>query len=748
MGAPSTVPPGQPDLRNFSIEHIFSRFPLPLQVGSGTQNNYNLVRSASGIRSTSPAYVTGTGAHDIIALNPRSASEVSVVVEAYSAPTYAPGPLISETTYNVPSANGILVDAGANNDRLIVDTKIPTFVNVRGMSGTDQLVVVGDGATIGTYIPDAFTTVVPDGNTSFGGMISTVGADIAFTEFEQAGSIVVTNFADFTFRTGNGADVINDDNPAPGLTRLQGASGGVGFVPLTYFNVGTFRIDAASGDDSITLGAARASLLTTLRVAAGAGDDTLTLGLDPADAGFSFIDLNGGTGVDQLVVIAAGLGQLITYNPTSGAARVGSTPLFVTGVDSFTLEAVGTTTRLVVNGRDGVADVITQEVGETDQRGTITVQGLLPITYRGLGAGSILFLNGLTGSDTFNITPLVNAQINIDAGAGTDTLKINGESLEYRFGGDLGSGFFPVPEGDIGSREVRFANSRGSVPAPETLELSNGVFTVSGSIPSDVTVAVNNGATLHAFHPPRFLFGPLMVNAEGTMSPGTPSPGPNVAVLETGDTIFTSGSILRLELNGLHETQHDLLRINGTINLGGANLDATLMSYTPQIGDVLVIVRNDGTDAVTGTFSGLDEGERLDISGRPFRISYRGGDGNDVVLTAVGPAQTISGFTLIDRGMMVELVDGAVLSLGTRLVNILANTTPVTIGVERVSSMHFALERNFALVFAGTDRVAPFALFAGDGDTLEAGEYIVTATPFTGTHGSEGGVLTISFTVV
>src|SRR5439155_13752439 len=47
------------------------------------------------------------------------------------------------------------------------------------------------------------------------------------------------------------------------------------------------------------------------------------------------------------------------------------------------------------------------------------------------------------------------------------------------------------------------------------------------------------------------------------------------------------------------------------------------------------IIRNDSTDPVNNTFASTPEGASLNISGQQFTISYVGGDGNDVVLTAL-----------------------------------------------------------------------------------------------------------------
>jgi hypothetical protein len=49
----------------------------------------------------------------------------------------------------------------------------------------------------------------------------------------------------------------------------------------------------------------------------------------------------------------------------------------------------------------------------------------------------------------------------------------------------------------------------------------------------------------------------------------------------------------------------------------------------------MVIVRNGGSDAVVGTFAGLPEGHSITFNGQTFRITYKGGDGNDVALTTV-----------------------------------------------------------------------------------------------------------------
>ena len=60
----------------------------------------------------------------------------------------------------------------------------------------------------------------------------------------------------------------------------------------------------------------------------------------------------------------------------------------------------------------------------------------------------------------------------------------------------------------------------------------------------------------------------------------------------------------------------------------------------PALGDVFTIVSNDGADAVTGTFAGLPEGATVVFNGVNLRLSYAGGTGNDITLSAPLPVTT------------------------------------------------------------------------------------------------------------
>lgn len=155
----------------------------------------------------------------------------------------------------------------------------------------------------------------------------------------------------------------------------------------------------------------------------------------------------------------------------------------------------------------------------------------------------------------------------------------------------------------------------------------DGELIVNGQQPSsDVTVGSFSAFPSLAGHG---RVGNLSTLADrGIISPGAP-----VGELRSKNLVLTSGSHLRVELNGSNPGEYDRIRVVGSVNLGSAILDATL-GTVPTLGQPLVIIDNDGTDPVVGTFDGLAEGATLRLNQVPFVISYQGGDGNDVTLVA------------------------------------------------------------------------------------------------------------------
>jgi autotransporter-associated beta strand protein len=119
---------------------------------------------------------------------------------------------------------------------------------------------------------------------------------------------------------------------------------------------------------------------------------------------------------------------------------------------------------------------------------------------------------------------------------------------------------------------------------------------------------------------------------------------------ENGTGILTVNNNLAFSSTGSYEcaiegatagSSYDQVVVAGALSLGNATL-ALNLGYGPIAGQSYTIIDNDGVDDVTGTFSGLPEGKRIILSfnGTSYScsISYKGGTGNDVVVTVVSVA--------------------------------------------------------------------------------------------------------------
>lgn len=120
----------------FSELMIASRWDMPQ--GHGEQNAFEVLSDSLGLKSGAPAFVTGSGAHDQITITGLANGRATVEVRAFRDPGYAAGDLIESQTYEVGTANGILVEGGIGEDEIRV-VNVASRVTLRGGSGDDDL---------------------------------------------------------------------------------------------------------------------------------------------------------------------------------------------------------------------------------------------------------------------------------------------------------------------------------------------------------------------------------------------------------------------------------------------------------------------------------------------------------------------------------------------------------------------------------------------------------------------------------
>jgi hypothetical protein len=127
---------------------------------------------------------------------------------------------------------------------------------------------------------------------------------------------------------------------------------------------------------------------------------------------------------------------------------------------------------------------------------------------------------------------------------------------------------------------------------------------------------------------------PALTMTGGLLAPGTFTGGFDVK-LRTGSVSLDAATTFRILLTGIdpgYEIQK--LSVTGTVSPGGAALVlARLAGPLPALGTSLMIIENDGSDPVSGTFAGLPQGAIFERIGLRWQITYIGGTGNDVAIT-------------------------------------------------------------------------------------------------------------------
>jgi autotransporter-associated beta strand protein len=234
--------------------------------------------------------------------------------------------------------------------------------------------------------------------------------------------------------------------------------------------------------------------------------------------------------------------------------------------------------------------------------------GTLSLLTNRTGQGGVV-IGGLSGSGTVTLGGVNRFR--------TLTLEQNGTNT---FAGVIENGISIVKNGS-GTQILT-----GNNTLTGTTTINGGLLQIDGTFASSAT-DVNIGGTLSGSGT---LTGNVTVNDGGTLSPGS-SPG----ILNTGNLLLNSNAYFHVELNGLTAgTEHDQVKVTGTVGLDLANLVVTL-GFTPAMDDEFVIILNDGFDPVSGEFFGLPDGAPFLVGTTVFTVDYYGGDGNDVVLTVI-----------------------------------------------------------------------------------------------------------------
>jgi len=255
-------------------------------------------------------------------------------------------------------------------------------------------------------------------------------------------------------------------------------------------------------------------------------------------------------------------------------------------------------------------------------------------------------LNVLSGSQTINLAVTLTASQMFNASSGASAtivvLSVGSFTLTIDGGGTIGigliSGSGPVIKNGLGAAAIIAASSFSG-----PITVNGGVFVVDANIPNS-TVTVNSTTTAGGLGLSGF-GGTGTVGAttvlQGAISAGTFSSPTGILNITNGLTFGPNGAyVCKIAGPAPGSGGHDQLNVTGAVNLNNARLAPLRWNaYRPPVGESYVILRNDGSDPISGTFLNAPEGS---VFAGPlntaFRITYLGGDGNDIVITRVPKA--------------------------------------------------------------------------------------------------------------
>ncbi len=340
-----------------------------------------------------------------------------------------------------------------------------------------------------------------------------------------------------------------------------------------------------------------------------------------------------------------------TWTGTVTGTTTGSSALRITYSDNGSIEtnfaagAGGITFDVGGNG------VIWNEQTIDTSAGDLINANILNITAEA-GGGSAKVLTGTGSLITANgaITTITGTTVTGTSGparlliADGGTLRGSG-TLETLIDGSVGSAIIADGALSLGiASEISFSTAGSIEVGLQTVTLlDSGLAAIGAS-------TTLNGGTLIAANGLSMSSGDILgghgtVDATVSVDSGTIEPGDigdSTETLVVKSIDFGTGTVT-MQVDGAEPGEHDVIQVTGTVDLDGATLDVSGIA-DPENGVEIVVIDNDDTDAVISTFSGLAEGAIVDVGGTRFKISYVGGDGNDVVLIrSVAPAVAAPG---------------------------------------------------------------------------------------------------------
>ena len=369
-------------------------------------------------------------------------------------------------------------------------------------------------------------------------------------------------------------------------------------------------------------------------------------------------------------------GASVTLN--NATLTVSGGGLIMTGGSTERASILGTGT-LALPASEGIVHVVKPRTGD-EPSGTFSID--VPITGGMLtksGNGELLLTrqNGYAGGTTINGGTLAAV---VPGALGAGPIRLDGGSLRLAYDN-------PVLVQDIALGSQASTNL---TVRPGTVRLDGTVFGVGrlvigtgeGAGPATVRLAGGGAATgtyhLSVGRGTLFIDGNY-ASPDATILTGTTTFGTGTVrgeLWNTGNTLSPGDgpddpgrmSVGRLSLyRGTLQADiagrdpgagyDQLVVLDRTFIRTDPFIDSVLqvvpaLGFSPLPGDRFVLIDNRFSGPVDGYFQGLTEGTTFTAGGSSWRITYAGGDGNDVVVSVVPEPHALGAMTLAATGLL------------------------------------------------------------------------------------------------
>lgn len=491
---------------------------------------------------------------------------------------------------------------------------------------------------------------------------------------------------------------------SPGVNALLDTDGTISGA--SAFTLNSLKIQPGAAGQSLSI-TGNGNLDTTALLLAGANSFTIannggTGGLGGNDTRYVHVQNAGTTLTINVQVDGSGVRPLVKSGAGTLALGSSGNGLVPTIINAGTLRAEpgvslpGGELRF----RGGVLEIVggsfNRALGNTG--GTVSWSGFDPEDNGGLGAG-IDEDRGSGGFAAFGSDPSLDAIVDLNVLGPTNF------SWEDRF--FVNSGYALMFGSPLANRRVVWVDNIGLAEAGTTQNYNAREFrvidnpsvttdsvrltgTISGTVQNDLLKTgdglleltgtnsyagatiihqgqmVINGSIIQSFltdvHATALLaggqttagtgsVGAVRVQNGGTVAPGTAAG--RTSILNARDIEFGGAAAkLSIEIGGVTAggngiDGYDQLNITGTVQLNGATLElAQLGGFTFVDGQIVFIVKNDGTDPINGTFA---QGSFISFGGQMLEIGYGANaegapsftGGNDIALRIPEPSSAI-----------------------------------------------------------------------------------------------------------